>query len=248
MLVIHIQVIKYEHLLSAQARKEWRVVTSYKEKSTSEARSDVTGLVTIPEEDLNFKSRPLDFNYEKHKVLNSELKFLYTAITRARVNVWFFDEDEENRQPVFEYFQRLNLVRAITLDEQAEGSTTALTSMFAEGSTPSEWKDQGQFFYNKSLWDVAEKCFALGEDEMMVRRCNAQKQAQDALQNRRNPKLMKELFRTAAKQFLECDMPSEAEVCLYNAREKVLLANLYKKMGKVGSPIEFLPKLSLKNV
>ena len=35
--------------------------------------------------------RALAFDAEKHKCLESELKCLYTAITRARVNCWFVD-------------------------------------------------------------------------------------------------------------------------------------------------------------
>ncbi|KAK3740295.1 hypothetical protein QZH41_018527, partial [Actinostola sp. cb2023] len=225
-------VLIYNFFKDSHARKEWRVVASYIGKCQAEGHSGVTGLVEIREEDLNLKTRPLEFNHEKHKVLNSELKFLYTAITRARVNVWFFDEDEENRGPMFEYFRSLDLVRAITLDDQDERSTTTLTSMFAEGSDKFVWRDQGWFFYNKGLWDVAGKCYAFGEYEIMVRKCKAQKQAQEAFKCRSNPKQMKEKFCIAATQFLECSMPDEAVVCLHNAREKLLLAMLYKKMER----------------
>jgi ATP-dependent exoDNAse (exonuclease V) alpha subunit len=46
--------------------------------------------------------------------LNTELKLLYTAITRARANVWIFDEDEESRAPMFYYFQQRKLVETTT--------------------------------------------------------------------------------------------------------------------------------------
>jgi hypothetical protein len=46
-------------------------------------------------------------------VLNSELKYLYTALTRARVNVWIYDEDNEAAAPVSDYFQALNLVTVV---------------------------------------------------------------------------------------------------------------------------------------
>ena len=62
----------------------------------------------------------MDFDPEKHKVLNSELKFLYTAITRARVNVWIFDENQEARAPAFEYFRALKLVQSIVPGEEME--------------------------------------------------------------------------------------------------------------------------------
>jgi heptaprenylglyceryl phosphate synthase len=60
--------------------------------------------------------RRLDFDPGKHNILNSELKHLYTALTRARVNIWIFDEDEEARKPMFSYFQALKLVRTVDKD------------------------------------------------------------------------------------------------------------------------------------
>ena len=52
--------------------------------------------------------------------MNSELKYLYTAITRARVNVWMFDESAEARGPMFEYFRTLGLVQSILPGEEME--------------------------------------------------------------------------------------------------------------------------------
>jgi len=51
-----------------------------------------------------------NFDENKHKILNSELKHLYTAVTRARANVYIFDEDEEKRAPMFCYFKARDLV------------------------------------------------------------------------------------------------------------------------------------------
>ncbi len=51
--------------------------------------------------------------FDYPQVLNSELKLLYTAITRARQNVWIFDEDLGARAPVFEYFKALKLVQIV---------------------------------------------------------------------------------------------------------------------------------------
>jgi len=68
---------------------------------------------------LQHKDRPrsLTFDPNQHKVLNSELKHLYTAVTRARVNVWIFDEDMEKRAPMFEYYKARQLVKAISSDD-----------------------------------------------------------------------------------------------------------------------------------
>lgn len=42
---------------------------------------------------------------------------MYTAITRARVHVWIFDESETRRAPMFEYFQARKLVQSIQESE-----------------------------------------------------------------------------------------------------------------------------------
>ena len=196
--------------------------------------SSSTGLTEITEESVQMKpSRPLEFNPEKHKVLNSEFKFLYTAITRARVNVWFFDEDEEARAPVFEYFQRLKLVNVVTLKDQGKG-TGQLANMFAVKSTPEEWRKGGIRFYKNRLWVVAIKCFTFAGDELMLQKSQAQQQAAEAIKFRStNRQMMRDEFRRAGESFLQCQMYDEAAICLNNAREWILLAKLYEKTGKV---------------
>lgn len=51
------------------------------------------------------------------QMLNGELKQLYTAITRARVNLWIFDENSEKRAPAFKYFIKRGLVQVVKTDE-----------------------------------------------------------------------------------------------------------------------------------
>lgn len=209
-------------------------MTSYM-KELSEGRIvDTSGLIELAEEDLEITSRPLDFDSDRHKVLNSEFKFLYTAITRARVNVWFFDEDEETRAPVFEYFQKRSLVRVIRMSGEAN-ETDQLTSMFVEKSAEAEWYQQGHYFYNKELWEVAVKCFTMASDQVMIKKSQAQLQAAEASKIKGNPKAMRAQFLKAADQFLQCAMLDEGAKCLHNARERLLLARLNKKLGKVST-------------
>lgn len=219
-------------MFCVQAKKEWRVVTTYMKELSDGKVPNTSGLVELAEEDLQTTSRPLEFDSDKHKVLNSEFKFLYTVITRARVNVWFFDEDEEARAPVFEYFQRLNLVRVIRMSGEAN-ETDQLTSMFVEKSTEAEWCQQGHYFYNKELWEVAVKCFTMASDNLMVKKSQAQLQAAEASKLKGNPKVMRSQFLRAADQSLQCAMLDEGAKCLHNARERLLLAKLNRKLGKV---------------
>ena len=57
------------------------------------------------DKDINGMLRPLkEFNEQEHHIMCSELKQLYTAITRARVRVVIYDEDPVARAPLFYYF------------------------------------------------------------------------------------------------------------------------------------------------
>ena len=199
--------------------------------------STSTGLEEITEESVKVqRSRPLKFDPEKHKVLNSEFKYLYTAITRARVNVWFFDEDKESRAPVFEYFQRLGLVNVVAMGDREAGSSGELASMFAAKSTPEEWRKGGMRFYKHRLWVAAIQCFTFAGDKLMLQKSQAQQQAAEASKFRStNRQQMRHEFLRAAESFLKSEMFDEAEICLNNAREWVLLAKLYEKTGKVNS-------------
>ncbi|KAL2322364.1 hypothetical protein Fmac_026743 [Flemingia macrophylla] len=47
----------------------------------------------------------------RHNVLCSELKNLYVALTRARRRLWIYEDAEEISKPMFDYWQKKNLVQ-----------------------------------------------------------------------------------------------------------------------------------------
>ncbi|XP_022794976.1 TPR and ankyrin repeat-containing protein 1-like [Stylophora pistillata] len=225
-------VLVYNFFKDSQACAEWRVVTQY--------LLEVVGCETG-----KIKSRPLTFNPEKHRILNSELKQLYTAVTRARANVWFFDENEENRRPVFEYFEQLGLANVAKLEADAGNDPRcgqALQSMFSKPSSPEEWEKQGQFFFSKKLWKVAKKCFTICGNGGMSQKCEAYVQADYARTLHSEPRRLKDEFLRAADQFLQCKMIPETKVCLYNARERALYASLLQKLGEEKDAIKWFEK------
>ena len=69
--------------------------------------------------------RSLDFDEQKHKVLLDELKYLYTAVTRPRVNLWLFDKNVAKRDPMFRYFRRRRLCEVVSDVSDAADSGTA---------------------------------------------------------------------------------------------------------------------------
>ncbi len=105
--------------------------------------------------------------------LESELKFLYVALTRARVNVWIFDEGEDakneelwGRTGAFEFFQRQGLVDIVKKQQTAVEDDTHIGG-FASSSTAEQWMERGNTMIKQgyakadpSLFQFASTCFA----------------------------------------------------------------------------------------
>ncbi|CAG2215687.1 unnamed protein product [Mytilus edulis] len=235
-------ILLYNFFKDSQASKEWRVVTDFLERLSNSVKTGTESLVTVSTEILQQKDRPraLTFDPNQHKVLNSELKHLYTAVTRARVNVWIFDEDMDKRAPMFEYFKAQHLVKAISSDYVQNLSTNG---MFAEESTPEEWLKRAQDFMKHNLYEVAAKCYRQGGEPLMEKVAMSHQRALKASRIKDNPAKMREEFMLAAEQYLEVNLPVLAAKCLQNARERELLAHLYEKMGQLEKAAETYRKL-----
>ena len=91
--------------------------------------------------------RPESFDRQRHSLLNEELKMLYTAVTRARVKVVFYDVSEEKRRPVFHYLLSMRLAKAFDSSETTRG--------LAASSTPEEWVRQARNLQRQQLYQVA---------------------------------------------------------------------------------------------
>ncbi|XP_062612431.1 TPR and ankyrin repeat-containing protein 1-like, partial [Saccostrea cucullata] len=176
------------------------------------------------------QSRPLQFNPIKHKVLNTELKHLYTAVTRARDHVWIFDADKEKRAPMFEYFRARNMAKNTT-----ESKETGIL-MHAEDSTPEDWFERGMELMEQRVYKTAAICFSRGNDLKMAKIAKSHQKAQEAMNLRgkaSRDKERKEMFLSAAYDFLKCEMPSKAARCLELAQEYSLLASLYENTNQL---------------
>ena len=194
-----------------------------------------------------FGCMPLQFNQNKHKILCSELKQLYTAITRARVNVWIFDQDQENRAPMFNFFEKLDLIDTLELGKSTEYSVGGRRVFTAE-STAADWEKQGFYFYKKEFWTVAYKCFKKAPNKEMLNRCDAHMHAKKAyemameLRNGGSGSLntVNKKYVDAAKLFLTCGMGEEAAICLKNGKEWKQAGELFAKFGKVFSQLDLI--------
>ncbi|XP_032876109.1 TPR and ankyrin repeat-containing protein 1 isoform X2 [Amblyraja radiata] len=221
-------VLLYNFFTDSEADKEWRVISSF--QPSLQLTDNQKVLLEQPLDDIIPQIRPLEFNSERHKLLNCELKQLYTAFTRARVNLWVFDENKGKRAPAFEYFIKRQFVNVVKTNENKELDD----SMFVKASTNQEWAERGDYFAKHQCWKVAVKCYQKGgemEKEKLA-------QAHDAVLNiqvkKKNLKEIQLEYLQLAKTYLECKVPKLSLKCLRNAKEYKLCAQLLEKLGKVG--------------
>ena len=124
--------------------KVWQHVTSFPEMSQHTAGTD---------------SQDKVFNVidtAQGKSFNMELKCLHSAITCAKRNLWIYDSGVNARFPVLEYLQKREVIKILTSDII---STSKESIVFASKSTPAQWKEQGDCFRRKHLWEQAILCY-----------------------------------------------------------------------------------------
>uniref|UniRef100_A0A8C3HIW8 Tetratricopeptide repeat and ankyrin repeat containing 1 n=1 Tax=Chrysemys picta bellii TaxID=8478 RepID=A0A8C3HIW8_CHRPI len=150
-------VLLYNFFTDSEAYKEWKIISSFTPSSDSLGESKLV-IETPLEKNIATQSRSPVLNPEMYKMLNGELKQLYTAITRARVNLWIFDENSDKRAPAFKYFIKREFVQVVKIDENKDFDD----SMFVKTSTPEEWIAQGEYYAKHQCWKVAAKCYQKG--------------------------------------------------------------------------------------
>lgn len=176
------------------------------------------------------------FDEKQHKSLCAELKYLYTAVTRTKCNLWIYDSDRAKRLPVFDYWHKRGLVKVVST---SEGGDSKHDLIFASISTPEQWKVQGDYFRKKHLWEQAQHCYEKSGQEHahLAKLSNAY-----LLIQRARTQFSPTLFRDAAIRLLECDQLhhdiqciTNAAICLRKTRPPRYLdaAKLFEKLGEI---------------
>ncbi|NXK91621.1 TRNK1 protein, partial [Formicarius rufipectus] len=220
-------VLLYNFFTDSEASKEWKIISSYSPDSDVQGGSNL--LIEVPLEDATGIQKRAPFNVEMYKMLNGELKQLYTAITRARVNLWIFDEDCDKRAPAFKYFIKRKFVKVVKTDENKDLDD----SMFAKTSTPEEWIAQGDYYAKHQFWEVAAKCYQKGGAAEKSKLALAHDAVLKVHAKKSSPREKKMEYMTLAKTYLECGEPKLSLKCLFQSKEFRLCAELCKKLGKM---------------
>ncbi|NXS59394.1 TRNK1 protein, partial [Brachypteracias leptosomus] len=221
-------VLLYNFFTDSEASKEWKMISSYTPDSDVQVESSKV-LIEVPLEDAPGVQRRTLFNADMYKMLNGELKQLYTAITRARVNLWIFDEDPDKRAPAFKYFIKRELVEVVKADEKKDLDD----SMFAKTSTPEEWIAQGDYYAKHQFWEVAAKCYQKGGAAEKSKLALAHDAVLKVHTKKSSPREKQLEYMTLAKTYLECGEPKLSLKCLFQSKEFRLCAELCKKLGKI---------------
>ncbi|XP_029445566.1 TPR and ankyrin repeat-containing protein 1 [Rhinatrema bivittatum] len=231
-------VLLYNFFTDSEAGKEWRVISSF--IPPSESTEENKPLIEVPlEKNSAPHSRPLALNADMHKMLNGELKQLYTAITRARVNLWIFDENCEKRAPAFEYFIKREFVKVVTTNENEDLDD----SMFVKTSTAEEWIAQGEYYAKHQCWKVAAKCYQKGGASEKEKLALAHDAVLNVQSKKCSPKEKQMEYMELAKTYLECREPRLALKCLAYAKEFQLCAELCEKLGKAKDAAYFYKRI-----
>ncbi|XP_069469300.1 TPR and ankyrin repeat-containing protein 1 isoform X2 [Ambystoma mexicanum] len=231
-------VLLYNFFTDSEASKEWRIISSF--ITSSQPSEESNPLIEVPLEKLGIQqSRPLALNPDMHKMLNGELKQLYTAITRARVNLWIFDENREKRAPAFEYFIKRELIQVVKTDEDESLDD----SMFVKTSTAEEWIAQGEYYAKHQCWKVAAKCYQKGGASEKAKLALAHDSVLNVQTKKANPKEKQMEYMELAKTYMECQEPKLALKCLTYAKEFRLCGELCEKLGKVKDAAYFYKRI-----
>eukprot|EP00980_Cylindrotheca_fusiformis_P018745 scaffold6241_cov129-Cylindrotheca_fusiformis.AAC.22 len=99
---------------------------------------------------------------------------LYTAITRARVNVFVAEMDESTCLPMFNYFIQRGLVESV---QKGSSGELAGVRVFGQINTVEEWRKRGQYYLEKSSGQkenigalcLAAKCFEKAGEKKKMR-------------------------------------------------------------------------------
>ncbi|KAI3928638.1 hypothetical protein MKW98_024239 [Papaver atlanticum] len=136
-------VLLYNFFGTSPLKNIWRLVYGYmKEKNLL----DSTNLDSFP-----------CFSEGKHKILCSELKQLYVAITRTKQRLWVYENIEEFSNPIFDYWKKLQIVQVRKLDD-------SLAHEMRTTSTNTDWNLRGIKLFNEGNFEMAALSFQRSGD------------------------------------------------------------------------------------
>lgn len=159
---------------------------------------------------------------------------MYTVVTRAKHNVWLYEDLEPKALPMLDYWHRRGLVQVITSQDNI---TPYLADSANVESTLEDWKRRGDAYWEQQLWEQARRCYQHAKADYLERLAYATSTAQKALKEKNE-----KLFLVAAEEFIDCNKDhhkhsylQEAAGCLFHAKMYRESAQLFEKIQDVSA-------------
>ena len=263
-------VILFNFFTDSPCTHEWRIVNNFENvnaiaeffENKSESgvvqldflnlQQDVKDLLESSQSGKKRYLQQVTFDHSTHTLLCSELKHLYVAVTRAKKNLYIFDQDIEMIFPMLRFWRSSGLIDIVKLRESEQMGIAAKT-------TPEEWRKQGINMLRNSYFAQAKHCFKNSGSEELYQRADAFDKANEAsllLKKINHPtvwtfegqgvdpwlnptnELLKEekkafaMFLEAAKVFEAIGCQKYAARCYSSTKEYLVAADLYLKSGQ----------------
>lgn len=223
-------VLLFNFFSDSKLDQPWKAINDYNDEyfATFDSTSDDNSKHIIKNDHFSYQNSNSPSNTTilsgNTKILAQELKFFYTAVTRARENIWIYDDNKKLRKPMFDFLIRRNLAHLVNKN------TSAIEESKAVKSSPKEWEIRGNNLLEKQLYSLAAQCFAKSGNLSKEKFCRAFSLTQDAF-NESNSFQQKILYLDAALLYLECESFKEAATCLFEAECYAHAEKLFFALG-----------------
>ena len=150
---------------------------------------EVNGKILTKNVGLNKSFYTVDIN--QYSIVCTELKQLYTAITRPRNKLIIFDDNLEKREAMSQFWERLNLIEIVdkgildkieiidTNNLKGQKEYNVFRSILKKTSNE-EWRNQGLKMLKHKYYEQAIKCFEKAGDQILLKRAQAFYNADEA--------------------------------------------------------------------
>lgn len=186
----------------------------------------------INEDSKEADSKRPRFDRLRHTLLCSELKHLYTAITRTKHVLLIIEEDMEQAAPMFELWAKMDLVNFGLMQEENSKARRLIHEHAGKNRGKDSWCTMGHNLMKRQLYQQALSAFQRGEDENMAKICEAYMLAQEAARTmEENEAEGVRLFRAAAELFVTQGARQEQGECLLLGQRPLEAARIFESLA-----------------
>lgn len=199
--------------------KEWQTVKIFLQELLNEDSKDS-------------ESKRPRFDRLRHTLLCSELKHLYTAMTRTKHVLLIIEEDKEQADHMFELWKKMDLVNFGLMQEENAEARRLIHEHAGKNRGKDSWCNMGYNLMKRQLYRQAQSAFQRGEDENMAKICEAYILAQEAARTMEEQEAEGvRLFQEAAELFGQRGAQEEQAQCLLQGQRPLQAAKIFEELG-----------------